>query len=53
MGRIYEATIEMDSGVMIYIPSFIKIGSGIQKLIWGIHRYTDSKVISYAYYFFK
>jgi hypothetical protein len=25
----------MSSGVMIYIPSFIKIGSGIQKLIWG------------------
>jgi hypothetical protein len=23
---------------MIYIPSFIKIGSGIQKLIGGIHR---------------
>jgi hypothetical protein len=27
---------EMGSGVMIYIPSFIKIGSGIQKLMgWG------------------
>jgi hypothetical protein len=24
-----------------YIPSFIKIGSGIQKLIGGIHRHTD------------
>jgi hypothetical protein len=23
--------VEMDSGAMIYIPSFIKIGSGIQK----------------------
>jgi hypothetical protein len=23
------------SDVMIYIPSFINIGSGIQKLIWG------------------
>jgi hypothetical protein len=23
---------------MIYIPSFIKIGSGIQKLVGGIHR---------------
>jgi hypothetical protein len=30
--------IEMSSGVMIYIPNFIKIGSGIQKLIRGIHR---------------
>jgi hypothetical protein len=30
----------MGSGVMIYIPSFIKIGSGIQKLIGG---YTDTE----------
>jgi hypothetical protein len=32
--------IEMGSGAIIYIPSFIKIGSGIQKLIGGggIHR---------------
>jgi hypothetical protein len=27
--------IEMDSGAMIYILNFIKIGSGIQKLIGG------------------
>jgi hypothetical protein len=40
--------VEMDSGAMIYIPSFIKIGLGIQKLIRAIHIYrdTDSKVIS-------
>jgi hypothetical protein len=25
---------EMGSGAMIYISYFIKIGSGIQKLIW-------------------
>jgi hypothetical protein len=31
---------EMGSGAMIYIPSFIKIGSGIQKLIGG---YTDTQ----------
>jgi hypothetical protein len=30
----------MGSGAMIYIPSFIKIGSDIQKLIGGIHRHT-------------
>jgi hypothetical protein len=30
--------VEMGSGAMIYIPSFIKIGSGIQKMIRGIHR---------------
>jgi hypothetical protein len=40
--------VEMGSGAMIYIPSFIKIGSGIQKLIGGggIYRHTDSMVIS-------
>jgi hypothetical protein len=27
--------VEMGSGAMIYIPSFIKIGSGIQNLIGG------------------
>jgi hypothetical protein len=37
--------VEMGSGAMIYIPSFIKIGSGIHKLR-GIHRYMDSMVIS-------
>jgi hypothetical protein len=38
-------TVEMDSGAMICIPSFIKIGSGIQKLMGGIHRetYTDTQ----------
>jgi hypothetical protein len=25
--------VEMGSGVMIYIPSFIKMGSGIQKVM--------------------
>jgi hypothetical protein len=40
--------IEMGSGAMIYIPSFIKIGSGIQKLIDEIHRHRDSMEISYA-----
>jgi hypothetical protein len=27
--------VEMDSGAMIYVPSFVKIGSCIQKLIGG------------------
>jgi hypothetical protein len=36
--------VEMGSGVMIYIPGFIKIGSGIQKLIGGIQ--TDSMEIA-------
>jgi hypothetical protein len=33
--------IEIASGVMIYIPSFIKTGSGIQKLKGVKHRHTD------------
>jgi hypothetical protein len=33
--------VEMSSGAMIYIPSLIKIGSAVQKLIWGIHRHTQ------------
>jgi hypothetical protein len=37
-------TVEIDPGVMIYIPSFIKIGSGIQKLIRG--GFTDSMEIT-------
>jgi hypothetical protein len=32
---------EMGSGAMIHIPSFIKIGSGIQKLTGGL--YIESK----------
>jgi hypothetical protein len=33
--------VEMGSGAMIAIPSFIKIASGIQKLLGrGIYRYT-------------
>jgi hypothetical protein len=39
--------VEMGSGAMMYIPSFIKIGSGIQTLIGGdTHTDTDSMVIS-------
>jgi hypothetical protein len=32
--------VEMGSGAIIYVPRFIKIGSGIQKLIG---RYTDAQ----------
>jgi hypothetical protein len=31
-------SVEMGSGAMMHVPSFIKIGSGIQKLMEGIHR---------------
>jgi hypothetical protein len=43
----------MGADAMIYIPSFIKIGSGIQNLIRGIHRHKDNKAISYAYFHFS
>jgi hypothetical protein len=38
----------MNSGVMIYIPSFIKIGSGVQKLMGGGdgNRHKDSMEIA-------
>jgi hypothetical protein len=37
--------IEVGSGAVIYIPSFIQIGSGIQKLI-GKDSVTESLVMS-------
>jgi hypothetical protein len=38
---------EMDSGAMVYITSYIKIGSGTQKLIGGYtYRHIDNMVIS-------
>jgi hypothetical protein len=36
--------IEMSSGAMIYIPSLMKIGSGIQKLVKGLHRQERDRV---------
>jgi hypothetical protein len=35
--------VEMGSGAMIYIPRFINIGSGIQKLKGGMRRYIDTQ----------
>jgi hypothetical protein len=35
--------VDMGSGVMLYIPIFIKIGSEILKLIGGIHGYTETQ----------
>jgi hypothetical protein len=31
MGGFMKYTVEMGSGAVIYVPSFIKIGSGVQK----------------------
>jgi hypothetical protein len=48
MGRIYEVRHSdgMGSGAMIYIPSFIKFGSAIRKLIERAHRQTNSMVMA-------
>jgi hypothetical protein len=45
-------TNEMGSSAMIYIPSFIKIGLGIQKLIGGVGDSQQGDLIS-LFYFFK
>jgi hypothetical protein len=37
---------DVGSDGMIYKPRFIMIDSGIQKLIRGIHRHTESMVIA-------
>jgi hypothetical protein len=42
MGGFFYYAVEMGSGAVIYVPSFIEIGSGIQKLIEGIHRHTQT-----------
>jgi hypothetical protein len=36
---------EMGSGAMTHVPSFIKIGSGIRKLIGGTHRQHGDRII--------
>jgi hypothetical protein len=44
--RIYELRVEMGSVAVIYVPSFIKIGSGIQKLVDGIHKHAERMEIA-------
>jgi hypothetical protein len=41
---------EMGSGAMMFLPSFMKTGSAIQKFMRGIYRHTDSTV---SFYFLK
>jgi hypothetical protein len=43
--------VEMGSGAMIHVPSFINIGSGIQTLIGG-NSHTYSMVIAGKYFLF-
>jgi hypothetical protein len=38
--------VELGSGTMMYIPDFIMIGSGIQRLLGEVHRHTDSVEIT-------
>jgi hypothetical protein len=38
--------VETGSGAMLYMPSFVKIGSSIEKLIWGRVVYADIMVNS-------
>jgi hypothetical protein len=53
--RFMKYAVEMGSGAMTYIPSFIKISSRIHKLEGGGYTYTlihpDSKVITWAYFY--
>jgi hypothetical protein len=41
MEGFMKYAVEMGSGAMTCIPCFVKIGSGIQKLIGGINRHTS------------
>jgi hypothetical protein len=43
----------MGSGAVIYIPSFIKTGSGVQMLIGGIHTHRQQRDLISLLYFFK
>jgi hypothetical protein len=38
-----KCAVEMGSVAMIYIPSFMKIGSDIQNLIGSIHRHRSRR----------
>jgi hypothetical protein len=44
--------VEMGSGAMIYVLSFVKIGSGVQKLMGVRDSQTDKMDITYAYFQF-
>jgi hypothetical protein len=51
----------MGSGAVIYVPSFIKIGSGVRKFIGGIYGHTQTHTHTHVHqrdlisllYFFK
>jgi hypothetical protein len=43
----------MDSGAVMYIPSFIKTGPAIEKLMWGIHRQHGDRISVYSLFQIK
>jgi hypothetical protein len=43
-------TIGMESSALIYIPSFIKICSGIEKLVWGKGAQTGGRICLFLYF---
>jgi hypothetical protein len=48
-----KCTVEMGSGAMLYIPSFVKTGSAIQKLVKGIHRQHGDRIFILFYFIFQ
>jgi hypothetical protein len=49
-----KCAVQMGSGVMIYIPSFIKMGSDLQKLMeWDTNSQTASRLHKPTFTFFK
>jgi hypothetical protein len=61
VGGFYGLAVGMDSGALIYIPRFTKLGSAIQKLIGGgiyiqtyrqIDTHIQTEVIFSAYFYF-
>jgi hypothetical protein len=51
MEGFIKYAVEMGSGAMIQIPRFLKIGSGIQKLIGRIYNREHSDFISLLLFF--
>jgi hypothetical protein len=45
MEEFKKYAVKMGSGALIYIPGFLKIGSGIQKLMGGGYTDIHSKLI--------
>jgi hypothetical protein len=53
--RVFKKyAVEMGSGAMVYVRSFIETGSGIQQFIWRINSHTGAQpgdLISLLYFF--